>query len=83
MSETVEIKPPSELAPRPSAYSWLGAILLSVFFGVTLWFYPPLQDASVLIETPDWVKFLGRFHVIALHLPVGVLVLASIMELYV
>ncbi len=81
MSETVEITSSNDQSPSSSICSWLGALLLSVIFGLSLWIYPPLQDASAMIETPVWVKFLGRFHIIALHLPVGVLVLAAIVEL--
>ncbi|GAB5559812.1 MAG: ribonuclease inhibitor [Synoicihabitans sp.] len=29
----------------------------------------------------DWLQFLGRFHVLALHLPIGILVLAALTEL--
>ena len=30
----------------------------------------------------DWILFFGRFHVVALHLPIGILVLAAIAEIY-
>lgn len=80
MSQAVAVAPTSEQAPQSSAFAWLGVALLVVIFGLVLWYYPPLTDASTGIETPVWVKFLGRFHVIALHLPVGVLALAAIME---
>lgn len=30
----------------------------------------------------DWIPFLGRFHVLALHLPIGILVLAALAEVY-
>lgn len=80
MSEAAAATTTADLTPRPSFLSWLGVFLLAAFFAVSLWIYPPLQDASSLIETPTWVKFLGRFHIIALHLPVGVLILAAIFE---
>jgi uncharacterized membrane protein len=83
MSEAVDAAPSSEDLPRPSAMAWVVVVLLVAIFGLALWYYPPLKDASAAIETPLWVKFLGRFHVIALHLPVGVLALAAIMELFV
>ncbi len=80
MSDTAAASPSNEHESRPARSSWVGVFLLSAFFAVSLWIYPPLQDASTLIETPTWVKFLGRFHIIALHLPVGVLILAAIVE---
>src|SRR6478672_6131108 len=85
MSEDVAVTPVSSQTPRHNAtvLAWLVALLLTAVFGLVLWYYPPLTDASAAIETPTWVKFLGRFHVIALHLPVGVLVLAALMELFV
>ncbi len=83
MSETAPVTSSSEQAPRQSVFAWLGFVLLVAIFGLSVWYYPPLTDASTAIETPTWVKFLGRFHIVALHLPVGVLALAAIMEFFV
>src|SRR5690242_12552905 len=85
MPEDAAATPVSSQIPRHTAtvLAWLIALLLTAIFGLVLFYYPPLTDASTPIETPTWVKFFGRFHVIALHLPVGVLVLAALMELFV
>lgn len=72
---------PSSLQ-RPNAF-WLGAVGLAIVFTISIIAYPPLTDATHVVETSNWVKFLGHFHVVALHLPVGVIVLAAIMELFI
>lgn len=63
--------------------SWFGVVGLAVFFAIFLIAFPPLTYASVVVEIPGWMKFLGRFHFVALHLPVGVIVLAALMELFI
>lgn len=69
----------SNASPR-SLSGWTGVIGLATFFLVALMVYPPITDATKALETPTWVKFFGRFHVIALHLPIGILALAAMME---
>lgn len=64
-----------------SLSNWTGVIGLAALFALALIVYPPLTDASKAIDTPTWVKFFGRFHVIVLHLPIGILALAAIMEM--
>src|SRR5205814_13087 len=80
MSEAAVSTPTSTPVVRHTLVGWLGAVGLAVLFSASLIYYPPLADASKAMDTPTWVKFLGRFHVVALHLPVGVLVLAAILE---
>lgn len=67
-------------SPRRSMSDWTGVIGLAALFAFALIVYPPLTDAAKALETPTWVKFFGRFHFIALHLPIGILALAAIME---
>jgi Leucine-rich repeat (LRR) protein len=85
MSATVNILPSGATAAtstsRRSPMSWLGVLALVLVFVGALIAFPPLTNASEAVETPTWVKFLGRFHFIALHLPVGVIFLAAFMEL--
>lgn len=59
---------------------WFSASALLLLFAGTLIAFPPLADASKEVATPAWAKFFGRFHVVALHLPVGVFILAALME---
>ena len=59
---------------------WFSAIALVLLFAGALTAFPPLADASKEVPMPDWAKFFGRFHVVALHLPVGVFILAGFME---
>lgn len=67
-------------ASHRSISDWTGVIGLAVFLLVALVIYPPITDATKALETPTWVKFFGRFHIIALHMPIGILALAAIME---
>lgn len=67
-------------APNHPLAGWLGAVSLVALFGVALYFYPPLTDASKAIEVPQWVKFFGRLHIVVLHLPVALLLFAAIKE---
>ncbi len=83
MSEPVSNSPASPSSLRHPDASWLGAVSLAILFTIALIAYPPLKDATDAVATPNWVKFLGRFHVIVLHLPVGVIMLAAIMELFI
>ncbi len=57
------------------------ALLLAVVFAVIpfafIYLWPRVPEGG---EAPQLVNFMGRFHVVALHLPIGVLVLAGLME---
>ena len=55
-------------------------VFLIAVFAMTLVMYPPLADASKEAPTPAVGKMFGRFHPIAVHIPVGVLFLAAIMD---
>ncbi len=34
------------------------------------------------VDAPGWLAFLGRFHVVVLHLPIGILIVAFILEFF-
>jgi uncharacterized membrane protein/YHS domain-containing protein len=34
------------------------------------------------VDAPGWLAFLGRFHVVVLHLPIGILIVAFILECF-
>ncbi|WP_156345130.1 hypothetical protein [Verrucomicrobium spinosum] len=53
---------------------------LVVLFAVSMMLVPPVTNAAKALPTPEWALFFGRFHPIAVHLPVGVLIMAAFME---
>ncbi len=66
---------PRRAPPAPGTYVLVGAlaaVVLPVALSVAL---PPSGTAP-----PDFVPFLGRFHTLAVHLPIGVLVLVAAAE---
>ncbi|MBL9114853.1 MAG: hypothetical protein JNJ83_07570 [Verrucomicrobiaceae bacterium] len=66
--------------PPPYHLYWFGSIVLAAAFAGTLAFCPPVL-AEPTTPAPQWMAFLGRFHPIILHLPVGVLILQVLIEL--
>lgn len=68
-------------APRISLLGWASAVGIIMLFALGLYMYPPLENAGREVPTPTWALFFGRFHPIAVHVPVGVLFLAAIMDL--
>ncbi|WP_138086749.1 c-type cytochrome domain-containing protein [Phragmitibacter flavus] len=66
-----------------SPFAWTSFILLTTLFIVAMLFFPPFQGAANEQATPAWALFFGRFHPIAVHLPVGVLLMVAIMEVFV
>lgn len=72
---------PTDFGPRKSYIgTWIATLLLIVGFIVSLVWFPPLYEKPAA-EASSSVLFVGRFHPILLHLPVGALILLSIMEL--
>lgn len=67
-------------APRSYTGTWVASLLLIVGFILGLIYFPPLYEKPPG-DTPLNVLFVGRFHPILLHLPVGALLLLSLMEL--
>src|SRR5204863_2954216 len=57
---------------------WL--VFMVLLLTLALVAYPPNLDARERVATPEAALFFGRFHPIAVHLPVGVLFLAALMD---
>ncbi|WP_395734724.1 c-type cytochrome domain-containing protein [Prosthecobacter sp.] len=66
--------------PKSLTAAWIATILLIVVYVVGLLIFPPLYDAPKG-EASSTVLFIGRFHPIFLHLPVGILALLVFFEL--
>jgi uncharacterized membrane protein/mono/diheme cytochrome c family protein len=71
---------PSNDAPRSYTLVWVITLLLIVGFVIGLLMFPPLYD-SPKEDASSSVLFVGRFHPILLHMPVGALGLLCLMEL--
>ncbi|WP_038170536.1 c-type cytochrome domain-containing protein [Verrucomicrobium sp. BvORR106] len=65
---------------RRPLVGWICAVGLVVLFAVSMMLVPPVTNAAKALPTPEWALFFGRFHPIAVHLPVGVLIMAAFME---
>ena len=73
---------PTSDAPSSYTWTWTGAALLTIVFVAVLALWPPQFGAlpeGYKAATP--VLFLGRFHPIAVHMPIGVLILSVLIEL--
>ena len=66
--------------PKSLTAAWIASILLIVVYIIGLLVFPPLYDAPKG-EASDFVIFIGRFHPILLHLPVGILAVLCLFEL--
>lgn len=67
-------------SPKSYVGTWVATLLLIVGFVIGLLIFPPLFEKPSS-EVSSGVLFIGRFHPILLHLPVGALALLCIMEL--
>ncbi|WP_395745531.1 c-type cytochrome domain-containing protein [Prosthecobacter sp.] len=66
--------------PKSFTAAWIATVLLIVIYIIGLLIFPPLyEDPSG--EVSSFVLFIGRFHPILLHLPVGILALLCLFEL--
>ena len=72
MSTNQESRSPS---PSPSRWSWAAALV-----GVAIAISVDLLVRSRAGTGPDAARFLGRFHPLVVHLPIGVLLLVAGME---
>lgn len=71
--------PAIEEEPQSYTGTWIATVLLIVSFVVGLLFFPPLYEApKVAASSP--VLFIGRFHPILLHLPIGALIFLVFLE---
>jgi len=66
--------------PKSLTAAWIATILLIVVYVLGLLIFPPLYDAPKG-DASSTVLFIGRFHPIFLHLPVGILALLCLFEL--
>lgn len=68
--------------PKSYAAAWIVALLLIVVFVLGLMMYPPVFEAAKdAPKAPESLLFVGRFHPIVVHLPVGSLMLLVFFEL--
>ena len=73
---------PSSDQPKSYAAAWIVALLLIVGFVLGLLMYPPVFEAAKdAPKAPESLLFIGRFHPIVVHLPVGSLMLLVFFEL--
>ena len=66
--------------PKSLTAAWITSIVLIVVYVIGLLIFPPLYDAPKG-EATSFVLFIGRFHPIFLHLPVGILSVLVFFEL--
>ena len=67
-------------APKSYTTAWAATLILIIAFVIGLLVFPPIYDEPKG-EAAGTVLFIGRFHPIFLHLPVGALAMLCIMEL--
>ena len=65
--------------PKSFTFAWTLAVLLIVAFVLGLLFFPPMYEAPE-VDAAESVLFVGRFHPILLHLPIGALGLLCLLE---
>ncbi len=80
MSDSAHHHSDGPIAGKRSLLAWGSVIGMIILYVLLLLAYPPLADAGKPVPVPQWVLFFGRFHPIAVHMPVGVLILAAVME---
>lgn len=66
--------------PKSYTAAWIATVIMIVGFLLGLLIFPPLYEAPKS-EPSTMVLFIGRFHPILLHLPVGILGLLCLFEL--
>ncbi len=73
--------PPASVK-NPYVGAWIATLLLIVAFVFGLLLFPPyFNEVEGLGKPPDNVLFVGRFHPILVHLPVGILTFLCVLEL--
>jgi len=65
--------------PKSLTFAWTLAVILIVAFVLGLLFFPPMYETPKT-DAADTVLFIGRFHPILLHLPIGALGLLCLLE---
>lgn len=73
---------PQTIAQRPSYVgAWIASLLLIVIFVFGLLIFPPyFEEVEGMTEVSNNVLFVGRFHPILVHLPVGILIFLMVVE---
>jgi uncharacterized membrane protein len=71
---------PDTDGPKSYTLAWSATIVLILVYVLGLLIFPPLYDAPKG-EASSFVLFIGRFHPIFLHLPVGILTVLCLFEL--
>jgi uncharacterized membrane protein len=66
--------------PKSFTTAWIATVIMIVVFLIGLLIFPPLYETPKA-EPSTMVLFIGRFHPILLHLPVGILGLLFLFEL--
>lgn len=66
--------------PKSLTAAWIASILLIVVYVIGLLIFPPLYEAPKG-DPSSTVLFIGRFHPILLHMPVGILGILCLFEL--
>ena len=80
MSQPAVSTVPAE-EPRSFVGAWIVALLLIVTFIFGLLMFPPVFEAAKDAPKPaDMVLFVGRFHPIVVHLPIGALMVLVLFE---
>lgn len=65
--------------PQSHTGTWIATVLLIIGFILGLLIFPPLYEAPTA-QASNSVLFVGRFHPIVLHLPIGALIFLTILE---
>lgn len=66
-------------APKSFAAAWTATVVLLLGFVLALLIFPPLYEAPKS-DASSLMIFIGRFHPILLHLPVGALIFLVLLE---
>jgi uncharacterized membrane protein len=61
---------------KSTRLSWLASLVSCIALAILPWLIP--LDGK---QHADWQQFLGRFHPLAVHLPIGLLVLVPLLEI--
>ncbi|TVQ03809.1 MAG: hypothetical protein EA359_08505 [Balneolaceae bacterium] len=71
---------PHQTEKKPKKYAWFLSIsaVLAVLTFFVVYFWLTLEDSG----RADLLLFFGRFHILLVHLPIALLLLAAIMELF-
>ncbi len=61
--------------------AWVTSLVLLALFVVALAFFPPQSGGVHKGDVSETMLFFGRFHPIFVHLPIGVMIMAIVMEI--